>query len=119
MVNPFKLPDGSLVVNLTTHPVKVMDHDSGENIVIPQDELAPARIDMDVVYEQGRGYIAHTHWGEVSNLPDPARVDGERVYFIVSSIVKNALPDRLDLVVPSRVNRAPSGAIISCGAFTT
>jgi len=77
------------------------------------------------------GYIARVHTnlhqdGEVNgvpifvrsgetvvNLPQPK----EGVMFIVTSYVREALPDRKDLLSPTKFTRDKNGVVIGCTAF--
>jgi len=54
--------------------------------------------------------ISSTKWGETSEVP--TYVEG--TYYIVSQLVKNALPHRKDLLVPKGVVRDDKGNIIGC-----
>ena len=54
--------------------------------------------------------ISSTVWGKVYELP--ASVRG--TYYIVSQLVKNALPERPDLLVPREVVRDTEGNILGC-----
>lgn len=52
-------------------------------------------------------------FGEVEGLPD----EESGVRYIVSRLVKSALPERGDLIVPADLIRDASGQIIGCRAF--
>ena len=52
-------------------------------------------------------------FGEVEGLPD----EESGVRYIVSRLVKSALPEREDLIVPADLIRDASGQIIGCRAF--
>lgn len=54
--------------------------------------------------------ISQTILGEPEQLPEYTK----NVYYIVSHIVKQALPDRTDLLVPSQIVRDENGVIIGC-----
>lgn len=63
------------------------------------------RDDMDI------NMIAR-EYGEVTGLPKEAETDD--VLYIVSNMVRQALPDRLDLASPGDTVRDPNGRIIGC-----
>ena len=53
---------------------------------------------------------SYTVFGEPEGLPDFK--DG--VFYVVSQLVKSALPNRKDLLVPAEVVRDEKGQIIGC-----
>ena len=55
--------------------------------------------------------LYRTKFGEVEGLPAQQQ---EGTYYIVSSLVKSALPDRTDLLTPSQQQRNDEGVIIGC-----
>lgn len=54
--------------------------------------------------------ITTTQFGEPEGLPEPM----EGIYYIVSQLVKSALPHRKDLLVPADVVRDANGNILGC-----
>ncbi len=54
-----------------------------------------------------------TQYGDVEGLPDP-RPD---TYYIVSAMVRNALPERKDLLSPFDLVRDDEGRVVGCRAF--
>jgi hypothetical protein len=54
--------------------------------------------------------ISSTSWGETTDVPEYL----EGTYYIVSQLVKNALPKRKDLLVPKGVIRDDKGNVIGC-----
>jgi len=79
------------LVNLTPHSLEF----PGNNI-IPSQGLARAELIDDVGYFQGIKII-NRKFGQTNGLPMPQ----ENTYYIVSTIVALANPDRDDLMVPS------------------
>ena len=51
--------------------------------------------------------------GSVQNLPPPK----EGVLCIVTQYVRQALPERKDLISPAKLLRDPNGRVVGCGAF--
>ena len=49
-------------------------------------------------------------FGEVVGLPDPT----EGVIFIVSGLVRSAVPHRLDVASPGELVRDAAGAVVGC-----
>ncbi len=58
--------------------------------------------------------LIRTIWGHVEGLPDSQ----EDVFYIVSQLVKDRLPDRTDLLVPADIVRNEKGQIIGCKSFS-
>lgn len=57
--------------------------------------------------------LSKTSFGEVEGLPEYK----EGVYYIVSRMIRDALPDRQDLLVPEGIVRDEIGNIIGCKAL--
>ncbi len=98
------------IINLTPHPIKILDAQSNVTTVIePSGQVVrlPAQIES---YGKIAGVpITKTKYG-LSQLPPKKR----GVYYIVSQMVKNAAPDRGDLLVPAQVVRGSDGRIFGC-----
>lgn len=97
------------IVNLTPHDVVVggkVFHSKGSARVVTRDEVVTQINGIDIVkimYDRVRG------------LPDPK--PGK--LYIVSYMVLQALPDRVDLVCPARLERDGAGNVVGCGALET
>jgi len=57
--------------------------------------------------------IRRIGYGEVEGLPEPET----GVYYIVSRLVKQAVPDRTDCLVPDDMIRDEEGKILGCTGF--
>ena len=57
--------------------------------------------------------IFHTTYGSVEGLPD-SNID---TYYIVSLLVRTALPGRIDLLSPGELVRNADGVVIGCKNF--
>lgn len=55
-----------------------------------------------------------TTFGKPEGLPE----EEEGKYYIVSNLIKSALPERTDLLVPAEVVRDSNGQIIGCQSFS-
>lgn len=105
-------------INLTPHEVKIFGSDpaTGKPTADPVLVLAPsgqvARIVVEDVRLPATGGIEHytSIPGDPEGLPEP--VPG--VMFVVSAIVRLALPDRWDLASPGRLVRHEAGQPIGC-----
>ena len=99
------------IVNCTPHPVMIVDAD-GNVVRTIEPNGTPIRLKSETVPagEHDGIPLSKTVFGEPVGLPDPE----EETLFIVSQIVKNAIPGRHDLVVPAEVVRDDKGQIIGC-----
>lgn len=101
-------------INMTPHKVVLLDDSNkvirifeSEGLIrLKADTVRAGLLDKDIP-------LSKTVFGEPQGLPD---YNGED-YFIVSQLVKTALPNRADLVVPAEVQRDENGNIIGCRSF--
>lgn len=99
-----------LILNYTPHPIHICND---ENQVIKTIESTGlVRLKASTVYiEHLDGVkITQTQFSEPVGLPEY----NKDVFYIVSQLVKTALPNRLDLLVPAEVVRGENGNIIGC-----
>jgi hypothetical protein len=73
------------------------------------------RLQARVVEDKPIGTIPTTR--TVFGSPEGLPTQEAGTYYIVSQLVKSALPSRDDLLVPSEVVRDGSGNIIGCKSF--
>lgn len=100
------------VINMTPHAVTIVNQDGqiiksyekGEGLI----RLAVKTV-ADAPLADGTP-TSKTVYGEPQGLPEYQ--DG--TYYIVSQLVKNALPERSDLLVPAEVVRDENGNIVGC-----
>ena len=100
------------IKNYTPYPVNIIDIGGKEIATFPP-EPEPIRLQAKTVVMGkicGGVPIVKTDFGEPAGLIDPQ----PGVLFIVSRIVKSALPDRADLVVPTEIVRDETGRIAGC-----
>lgn len=115
------------IINLTPHTVR-LEKENGEFI-----EFIPSGIVARISTEYGKlsnfpslnknleknlkgsgiNFI-YTEFSDPINLPEESM---DKIY-IVSAILKNALPDRNDLVVPADLIRDEKGNVIGCRALS-
>ncbi|WP_236567895.1 MULTISPECIES: hypothetical protein [unclassified Nocardiopsis] len=102
------------VVNLTPHVVTLVDESSRVIRSWPRSS-DPARVEAVRVPAglKVAGAPLMTEERTRANLPEPQ----EGVWFIVSSVVVFAHPEREDLLVPSDLVRDGSGAVTACRSF--
>jgi hypothetical protein len=98
------------IINCTPHPITIVD---GENKVTRT--IESSGLVRLVAKTVSRGTlddvpISETVFGEPEGLPDFV----EDTYIIVSQLVKSAIPQRADLLVPAEVVRDEKGNIVGC-----
>lgn len=104
------------LVNLCPHPISLR-HPDGTETVIPSE--GNARVSVN--YRQARTIELGGHavpviegkYGDVAGLPEPV---GGCIY-IVSHMVRMALPKRADLWSPADMIRDASGTVVACRMF--
>jgi hypothetical protein len=98
------------VLNLTPHEINIVGADGVVIRTIPSSGLVRLATTTASAGMVDGIPLTQTVFGDPEGLPEMA--DG--AYFIVSSIVKAALPNRADLLVPSEMVRDADGRIIGC-----
>lgn len=102
----------SKINNLTPHPV-VLVAETG-NIEFPvSGQVARCAQTTERIGDLDGIPLSRSQFGEVVDLPK--ETDG--VYYIVSRLVRSALPERKDLLVPNEMVRDEKGVIIGCRSF--
>jgi hypothetical protein len=101
------------IVNMTPHAVHICTADGvrvREYPVSGQTIRLSSKVEKIGALEDGTP-LSKTVFGEAEGLPEFKH----GTFYIVSQIVKNALPDRADLLVPAEVVRYAGGReIIGC-----
>lgn len=101
-----------MVVNKTPHPVHIVDA-SGKVLRTYVKGGDPIRLAVQTVsgdpLPDGTP-TSRTVFGDPVGLPDYSA----GTFYIVSQLVKNALPHRSDLLVPAQVLRDDQGNILGC-----
>ena len=101
-----------MIINKTPHPVNIVGLDGSIARVYERD-ATPIRLKQTVVEDvplPDGTPTTRTVFGEPEGLPDFV----EGTFYIVSQLVKSALPGRDDLLVPAEVVRDGEGNIIGC-----
>lgn len=100
-----------MLINKTPHPIHILDDNN--NIVKSITSYGSIRLSTETVdagFTVDDVKITKTVFGKSNGLPEY----NIGTFYIVSQLVKNAYPDREDLLVPSDVVRDDSGNIIGC-----
>lgn len=130
----------SILINMTPHDINILDdsnvsydkafrgykvtgdpiiretyNPSGTVLRCSQEETEAGDLNGIRLYRVKFGRVEHTTKdGSVVTFNTPVK---EGVYYIVSSIIKNALSDRPDLLVPTHVVRNDKGQPVGCLGF--
>jgi len=130
------------IVNMTPHPINMLDEEGNEfarfesvgQIRLAVETVPAAEIDgiptsvtkfgdpvglPDISFhtrclECGKNDPGDIHSPDTCPHCGAGTVDEPDVYYIVSQLVKSALPDRDDLLVPAEVVRDETGRIVGC-----
>ncbi len=100
-----------MVINKTPHDVHIVDENN--NLVKTYERGDQIRLAVKTVRLeplQDGTPVSQNEFGEPEGLPDYK----PGVYYIVSQVVKNALYERVDLLVPAELVRDAKGNIIGC-----
>lgn len=101
-----------LIINKTPHNVNIIDED-GEVLKVYEKTDFQIRLKTNVIKDKSLPDgtpITKTEFGEPEGLPEFK----ENTFYIVSQMIKDALPKRKDLFVPAEVVRDKEGNIIGC-----
>ena len=100
------------IINMTPHPVNILDDANNQIMVIPASGslIRLKASTVDVGWRVDDIKVTTTKFGEPEGLPDYEF----GTFYIVSQLVKSALPSREDLLVPAEVQRDTNGNIIGC-----
>ena len=97
---------------MTPHPIHIVDSEGSIIKTIPQSgsliRLSASTVDAGFTVDDVK--ITKTVFGTPEGLPDYEL----GVFYVVSQLVKSALPTREDLLVPAEVVRDNNGNIVGC-----
>lgn len=103
----------AMIKNLTPHPVNVLD-ENGNQIAVFMPEGLVRLSSKSVDAGNADGFrLVKTEFGEPEGLPEQE----EGTFLIVSMLVKSAIPNRKDLIVPTEIIRDGNGNIVGCKSF--
>jgi len=95
------------IINMTPHPINILGEK--EKTLKPVG-LVRLTATTERVGDVNGIPLTKTIFGEPEGLPK----ERDGVFYIVSQMVKSALPERRDLLVPAEVVRDEKGRIIGC-----
>jgi len=104
-----------MIINMTPHPVHIVDSDNNIVCTFPKGDtqirLEAKTVPLGILTDDKFAVpLTYTEFGEAVGLPEYQ----PGTFYIVSQIVKSALPNRSDLFVPAEVVRDAAGNIIGC-----
>ena len=97
-----------MFINLTPHTINIIS--ATATTAISSSGLARCAAPATPAFSHEGVEVVTTSYGEVSGLPDPT----PGVFFIVSGLVRAALPHRKDLLSPGDLVRDEKGQPIGC-----
>jgi len=100
-----------IIINKTPHAVYILKDDNTVLKMFPKSNgmIRVPKENRDIGFIKGIP-ISCTQWGETTDVPSPRN----GTYYIVSQLVRNALPNRPDLLVPEQIVRDDEGNIVGC-----
>lgn len=102
------------IFNYTPHDVVVMNQEKEVLQTFPSVSVARCTTKQMESGDILGIPVVKQEYGEVEGLPE----EKEGVYYIVSFLVQDALPNRKDLIVPANLVRDDKGIILGCTAFS-
>ena len=96
------------IINTTPHPINLPDR-----TISPSGDLVRVAVQLEDCGSFDGIPLVKGSYGTVTGLP-PQK---EGVLYIVSALVRAALPDRSDLASPARMVRDDKGMIVGCEAL--
>jgi len=104
-----------MLINLTPHPIVTRAPDGTEREYPPVGPIARVIEMKDEIGKVDGVPLYRMRYGQVEGLPRP--LDG--CWMVVSTLVRQALPERRDLISPGELIRDNDGRVIACKAFYT
>jgi len=96
-----------MIINLTPHAINL------PGITLPSEGVARVSVTLDQAGEIDGIPLVRGSYGQVIGLPEPQT----GTIFVVSALVRAALPQRTDLASPARLTRDAEGRITGCEAL--
>jgi hypothetical protein len=108
---------GMEIINATPHDITIIS--DGEKIVIPKSNLIirlkERRVKVGELEINGKKVNVNRVEYETSDIPP----EKEGVFYIVSSLIAGAFPNRKDLLIVDETIRDEKGTIVGCKSFAT
>ena len=101
------------VVNLTPHALNVVDACGNVNLFPPSGKVARVASTRKFGGKVNGINLSSPSFGDVQDLPDPQ----PDTFLVVSAMVRNAVPDRWDVLSPGPLLRDADGNVTGCDGF--
>ena len=99
------------LINMTPHPIFIVDAEGNKlQTILPSGNTIRLTQRTERVTAINGIPISNTVYRDALGLPHFQ----EETYYIVSQLIKTALPQRTDLLVPAEMLRDANGNIIGC-----
>jgi hypothetical protein len=98
------------IVNCTPHTITVIRKDGSSLVITPSGNVPRCSTTSSEVMDLDGIAVVRSVFGYIVDLPEPK--DG--TWLVVSRIVLNAAPARLDLLAPGELVRGADGQPIGC-----
>ena len=102
-----------MIKNMTPHEIVLCDRDGVAIKTFPSEGLVRLKATTVSAGEVNGFPLTKTVFGEPEGLPEEKGYQ----WYIVSQLVKTALPHRRDLLVPAEMVRDSEGKILGCQSF--
>ena len=100
-----------MLVNLTPHTLNIFSHSGSDSINIePSGSVARCAVLSEDCGEFDGIPLTSTQMGKVEDLPDPI----EGTLYVVSMVVRSAVPERTDVASPGTLVRDEAGKPKGC-----
>lgn len=98
------------IINCTPHTVSVHNSDGTKLTLNPSGTVPRVQVNRTFLQKAGGADVYRPDYGKPSGLPDRA----DDTFYIVSSLLAAAAPDRDDLLTPGNPIRDDQGRVIGC-----
>lgn len=98
------------IINLTPHDINIVNTELYELQKFKSEGVVRVTTKSVQTGSVGNVPLFSTQYGEVTGLP----AQKPNTYYIVSMLVKQACPDRKDLLIPSQLQRGENGQPVGC-----
>ena len=99
------------IINLTPHEINILNNNGEEIVTIsPSGTVSRCAVSKKLIKTDNGIEFYRSIFGEVNDLPEP-QLD---TIYIVSGLVRAAMPERNDLWQPGELVRDKSGRPIGC-----
>lgn len=98
-----------MFINLTPHEIRI-----GDRVIPPSGKVARCEEITTPAGTFDGVELINRKYGQVHGLPEPGAKKFDGTFYIVSAMVRMALPDRIDLASPGDLVRDETGKIVGC-----